>query len=85
MERYGHHNFLECALTTVKSEDGLEPSSYKEAMEYRDSIHLKEVMEEEIRCLYKNNTRKLMRIHHDHMVVECKWVYKMKAISEDGG
>lgn len=85
VERYGHHNLLEFALAATKLKNYLEPFLFKEAMECEVSIHWKEVMENEIKFLHKNNTWKLVRRPHDHKVVKCKWVCKLKAIAEDGG
>lgn len=69
---YGHHNLLAYVLLVVEFEGGLETYSFKEAMDFRESIHWKEAIEEEMKTLHKNNTWKLIRKPHENKVVKCK-------------
>lgn len=56
VERLGYNNLVTYAITIIDSKDGLEPSSNNEAMECKVSIHWMELMDEEVRSLYNNNT-----------------------------
>lgn len=42
------------------------------------SENWKKVMEEEIKSLMENKTRKLVDKPKDHRMVQCKWIYKLK-------
>lgn len=56
IERFSFNNLISYAVVVEDSDDYLEPTSYKKAIECKNSIHLREEMDEEMRSLYKNNT-----------------------------
>ena len=56
----------------------LEPSSYEEAMECKDSKKLLGAMEEEIQSLLKHQTWELVERPKGKKIVDYKWIYKYK-------
>ena len=53
----------------------LEPSSYEEAMECKDSRRWLGAMEEEFQFLLKNQTWELIERPKGKKIVDCKWIY----------
>ncbi|KAL0427614.1 UNVERIFIED_CONTAM: Retrovirus-related Pol polyprotein from transposon TNT 1-94 [Sesamum latifolium] len=60
----------------------IEPSSYEEALESRNSDKWKTAMEEEINSLIKNKTWTLVPKPKDTSIIDCKWLFKIKQEDE---
>ncbi|XP_020272572.1 glycine-rich RNA-binding protein 3, mitochondrial-like [Asparagus officinalis] len=58
--------------------DDMVPSTFREPESSPDSIRWREVMEEEMRSLQKNDTWELVKLPKDKKAIEYKWVYAMK-------
>ncbi|KAL0385839.1 UNVERIFIED_CONTAM: Retrovirus-related Pol polyprotein from transposon TNT 1-94 [Sesamum radiatum] len=62
--------------------ENIEPSSYEEALESRNSDKWKNAMEEEINSLMKNKTWTLVPKPKDTSIIDCKWLFKIKQENE---
>ncbi|KAL0454874.1 UNVERIFIED_CONTAM: Retrovirus-related Pol polyprotein from transposon TNT 1-94 [Sesamum latifolium] len=60
----------------------IEPYSYEEALESRNSEKWKTAMEEGINSLMKNKTWTLVPKPKDTSIVDCKWLFKIKQENE---
>jgi len=55
------------------------PTTYEKAVNSEDSLDWKRAMDEEMRCLIKNKSWKLVDRPKDRKVLDVKWVFTTKA------
>ena len=60
-----------------------EPSCYKEAMSKDDKLKWEQAMESEMDSIEKNQTWELVQLPKGKNALLCKWVYKLKVISDN--
>ena len=59
-----------------------EPETYEDAIQSRESTSWKEAMNSEINSLNENKTWELCDLPAQAKVIPCKWVYKVKTLSD---
>ena len=76
IERYG---FLITDSDTIELVDREDPTTYQEAIESPDSDHWREAMNSEMQSMYDNKVWALVDPPEGAKVIECKWLFKLKA------
>jgi hypothetical protein len=72
-------NMIHYALSCVEQvEDGSEPATYIEAIDYVDREKWISAMQEEMQSLEKNGTWEIVRLPKQKKSIRCKWVFKRK-------
>lgn len=62
--------------------DLYEPDTYEDAIQSRESTKWKEAMDSEMNSLNENHTWELCDLPAEARVIPCKWVYKIKTLSD---
>ncbi|KAL5574150.1 hypothetical protein UlMin_023747 [Ulmus minor] len=62
-----------------------EPKSYEEALSHPDSKEWRIAMKAEMNSLAKNETWTLVEKPTKQKIVGCKWIYKLKEGTDEGG
>ncbi|WP_216071954.1 Ty1/Copia family ribonuclease HI, partial [Acinetobacter baumannii] len=74
--RYG---FLITDEDTVELVDSQDPATYREAIESPNSDKWRQAMESEMQSMYDNQVWNLVDAPQGAKVIECKWIFKLKA------